>query len=156
VIVLPIARTATNRFRSIRRSDSGGIVHIASPLSSTDHLVPDERWGNVVKSSLPSAGPPARMGRLGFRGAPGMFHLRENAKAGQRGGPHRWPVCTGPVGCKHRIPTPRSTKIARTGSGCQEASTRSPVIHCEVKCVGNDIDVTRRGHGIASKQQAFR
>jgi hypothetical protein len=61
-----------------------------------------------------------------------------------------------PVGCKHRIPTPRSTKIARTGSGCQEASTRSPVIHFEVKCVGNDIDVTRRGHGIASKQQAFR
>ena|ERR1039458_342256 len=50
----------------------------------------------------------------------------------------------GPVGCKLRIPTPRNTKIALTGSGCQEVSKRaSSVIRWER--AGNGFDVTRRG-----------
>ena len=49
-----------------------------------------------------------------------------------------------PVGCKLRIPTPRNTKIALTGSGCQEVSKRaSSVIRWER--AGNGFDVTRRG-----------
>ena len=48
------------------------------------------------------------------------------------------------VGCKLRIPTPRNTKIALTGSGCQEVSKRaSSVIRWER--AGNGFDVTRRG-----------
>jgi hypothetical protein len=48
------------------------------------------------------------------------------------------------VGCKLRIPTPRDTKIALTGSGCEEVSKRaSSVIRWER--AGNGFDVTLRG-----------
>ena len=60
--------------------------------------------------------------------------------------PGLWPapVPLSPVGCKLRIPTPRNTKIALTGSGCQEVSKRaSSVIRWER--AGNGFDVTRRG-----------